>query len=124
LEETMGSNNLKTIAAIVLFSFLTVLFCHSPAHSIVPKESDKQQILSKFYALEIPFLQNQGQIKDATVKYYAKTLGAGFFITKDGQIACSLTRSEEGKGLKVWTLKESFQKTSMNLKGKILQGGK
>jgi hypothetical protein len=104
----MGSKNLKRIAAIVSPLFLAILFFYSPANNMVLSESNKQEILNKFYSLEIPFLENQGEIKDASVKYYARTLGAGFFITKDGQIAYSLTKSDEGKGVKILTTKESM----------------
>lgn len=57
----MVSRDLRTIAAIVLASFLILCL---PASSTVTKEPDIEEILSKFYSLHIPFIENQGQTKD------------------------------------------------------------
>jgi hypothetical protein len=64
-------------------------FSHSAIGS-APTEEDKGEILSKFYSLQIPFVENQGQIKADGVRYYAKTLGGTVFVTKDGELVYSL----------------------------------
>ena len=104
----MGSKDLKTILAIILASFLIGISSHSSADNTVLSENDKEEMLHKFYLMEIPFLENGGQIKDGNVKYYARTLGVGFFITGDGQISYFLTKSGEGKAAGGWTIRESF----------------
>jgi len=101
----MVSRNFRMIAAMVLASFLILCL---PASSTVTKEPDIEEILSKFYSLQIPFIENQGQIKDTGVTYYAKTLGAGFFITRDGQITYTLSKNDSRDKSKGWTIKENF----------------
>lgn len=49
--------------------------------------------------LQIPFIENQGQIHD-DVKYYAQTFGGTVFITKDGKIIYRLPKSSERENQK------------------------
>ena len=65
-------------------------------------------ILSKAYKLQVPFIENKGQIESEAVKYYAKTLGGTVFITEDAQIVYFLPDIEKGKEIKGWVIKESF----------------
>ena len=41
--------------------------------------------------LQIPFVENKGQIKNKKVGYYAKTIGGTVFVTKSGEIIYSLS---------------------------------
>jgi len=52
----------------------------------------KRKILNKVYTLQIPFIENKGQIKDESVRYYAKTFGGTVFVTKDGKLVYSLPK--------------------------------
>jgi hypothetical protein len=64
--------------------------------------------------LQKPFIENKGQIKDKSVKYYAKTFGGTVFITRDGNFAYSLPcfinhqSSIENNKSKGWVIKESL----------------
>ena len=63
---------------------------------------------SKFGVLQIPFIKNESQIKDSSVKYYANTLQGTVFIT-DAGITYSIRRKnitdESSKG---WIIRESL----------------
>ena len=43
------------------------------------------------------FIENQGQVADAGVKYYAKTFGGAVFVTGEGEIVYSLPKQEREK---------------------------
>ena len=79
----------RKIALIISAFFFIFLFFISSANGSVPNEENKKEILNKFKTLQIPFIENKGQIK---VRYYTKTMGGTFFITKDGEMVYSLLR--------------------------------
>jgi len=82
-------------------------------HGYVSRDRNLSEV-----SLQIPFIENEGQIKNESVKYYAKTLGGTVFITKDGQVVYSLPNFEKEKEGKGWVIKESFIGTSIsNVKG-------
>jgi hypothetical protein len=80
----------------------------------VAKDENKRSILNKVHSLQIPFIENKGQINDEGVKYYAKTFGGTVFITRDGNLAYSLPcfinhqSSIENNKSKGWVIKESL----------------
>jgi parallel beta-helix repeat protein len=76
--------------------------------------SCEREILNNVSSLQIPFIENQGQIKDGNVKYYAKTLGGTLFITKDGEMVYSLPKFEKESETKGWVIKESFVGSSVS----------
>jgi len=76
--------------------------------------SCEREILNKVSSLQIPFIENKGQIKDGNVKYYAKTLGGTLFITKDGEMVYSLPKFEKENETKGWVIKESFVGSSVS----------
>jgi len=63
----------------------------------------KSEVLTKIAKIEVPFIQNQGQINEQ-VLYYAKTFGGTVFVTKKGEIVYSLPADNK----KLYALKESF----------------
>ena len=76
-------------------------------------------VLNKAYTLRIPFIENKGQIKDESVRYYTKTFGGTVFVTKDGKLVYSLLKFEEKDKVKGWVIRESFVGASIsNVKGK------
>ncbi|AMM42197.1 hypothetical protein HS1_002415 [Candidatus Desulfofervidus auxilii] len=103
-----------TITAFILL----FIFNYSAIGSVV-KEKDKKEILNKAYTLKIPFIENKGQIKGESVKYYAKTFGGAVFVTKDGKLVYSLPKFEKKEKVKGWVIKESLVGASIsNVKGK------
>ena len=103
-------------AAITAF-ILLFIFNYSAIGAAL-KEKDKKEILNKAYTLQIPFIENKGQIKDESVRYYAKTFGGTVFITKDGKLVYSLPKFEEKEKVKGWVIRESLVGASIsNIKG-------
>ncbi len=66
--------------------FVIVLFASLPAWAGVESYSIK----SKLAETNIPFVKNQGQIKDASVTFYANTFAGTVFLTNKGEIVYSL----------------------------------
>jgi hypothetical protein len=116
---------------ISVFFFILFSFCSS-ATGKIPNEENKKEILNKIKTLKIPFIENKGQIKDKNIKYYAKTMGGTFFVTKDGKMMYCLPFLVNSKSeihpnevtknalpmagnpeLKGWVLKESLVGTSI-----------
>ena len=104
----------QKITLIVLTICFVLLSLNYSAVGAIQKGEDRKEILKKASALQVPFIENQGQIRGEGVKYYAKTLGGTLFITKDGEMVYSLPKFEEGKDAKGWTIKESFVGASIS----------
>jgi len=106
--------NLICVFCVMLSLFI---FNYSAMGSVV-KEKDKKEILNKAYTLRIPFIENKGQIKDESLRYYAKTFGGTLFITKDGKLVYSLPKFETKEKVKGWVIRESLVGASIsNVKG-------
>ncbi len=114
----MSIKHHKRITMMVLtFFFILFSFTYLAMGSVV-KEKDKREILNKIYTLKIPFIENKGQIKGESVRYYAKTFGGTVFVTKDGKLVYSLPKFETKEKVKGWVIKESLVGTSIsNVKG-------
>jgi hypothetical protein len=87
----------KRLALTVSIFFLILFSFISSAISSVPDEANKKEILNKVKTLQIPFIENKGQIKDKNVGFYAKTMGGTFFVTKDGKMVYSLPFSDNSQ---------------------------
>ena len=110
----MRSRHWQEITATI-GTFLFILFCFtSSTMGSVAKDENRREILNRVHSLQIPFIENAGQIKDKSVKYYAKTFGGTVFITRDGNLVYSLPRfinhqsSIENNKSEGWVIKESF----------------
>jgi len=105
-------------STLVLIPLSILLFFTYSAIGSVVKEKDKREILNKAYTLQIPFIENKGQIKGESVRYYAKTFGGTVFITKDGKLVYSLPKFETKEKVKGWVIKEGLVGASIsNVKG-------
>ena len=70
------------LSVFVISACLFILFCFSfSAMGAVQEVENRREILNKVYSSQIPFIENKGQIKDESVRYYAKTMGGTLFIT-------------------------------------------
>jgi hypothetical protein len=138
-KEVIMFKTYKRKIALMASAFLFILLFFSyPANGSVPDEANKKEILNKVKTLQIPFIENKGQIKDKNVGFYAKTMGGTFFITKEGEMVYSLpfydkseSESKNTKSIltnpktkiqnqkqKGWIIKESLVGTSIsNVKG-------
>jgi len=115
----MATKPYKKLTTTVLTIFFVLFsFIYSAIGSIV-KEENKRDILNKVSLLQIPFIENKGQIEEGSVKYYVKTLGGTVFVTNDGELVYSLPKFEKEKGItEGWVIKETFVEASVsNVKG-------
>ena len=83
---------------IPLTIFLIPTVSYSKDGTAVP---DKTKIIAKAAKLQIPFIENQGQVKDKSVRFYANTFAGGVYVTEKGEIVYGLTKVEsKGQGAK------------------------
>ena len=65
--------------------------------TIVRAATNDENILKKAVKLQLPFMENKGQLKSKEVKYYAKTFSGTVFITKNGELVYNLPKFEKDK---------------------------
>ena len=81
--------------------------------SIAPDDAQKAKILNKTYRMQIPFIENKGQIGSKDVCFYANTFGGTLFVEKDGTITYSLPFEDKRSVV----IKEIFTDRKLNIKG-------
>ena len=99
---------LKILASVALILFSTVVFASKP-----PDDIQKAKILKKTYRMQVPFIENKGQIESKDVSFYAKTFGGTLFVEKNGTLTYNLPF--EGKG--GVGIKEIFTDKKIAVKG-------
>jgi hypothetical protein len=52
---------------------------------------------NKLYNLQLPFIENQGQIKDESIRFYANTFAGNAYITNSGEIIYGIVKKEAKK---------------------------
>jgi hypothetical protein len=67
----------------------------SPAHEPFD-DPEHAAILSKAYSIQVPFMENKGQVNSADVRFYANTLGGTIFVEENGTLTYNFPF--EGKG--------------------------
>ena len=97
--QSLKRNPFKTMGVIFTTLVLTIFFAGTLAFGDVTPSSglDKQAnkiMLEKVFKIQIPFVENQGQISDAQVRFYAKTFGGAVYVTKEGEMVYSFLKSE------------------------------
>src|SRR3990170_2906318 len=80
---------LKVISLIIIILLLPLV-----SYSINKPSPDKTAIMAKTAKLAIPFIENQGQIKDKSVRFYANTFAGTVFVTDKGEIVYSLIKTD------------------------------
>ena len=115
----LGSNIILPLLAMALI--LSLGICSLTYGAIVPKSTssnsgdEKSLIQQKVMNLQIPFVANQGQVKDKNVRFHAQTMGGAVYITQDGQMAYFFPNKKSSQGLIV---KESLVNSiGINLMG-------
>ena len=87
---------LIAVAGILLIAFLPVL---ALANAKGMEGVDKEALMKKVSGLQMPFIENQGQIKDKSVKFYANTFAGTVFVTDKCEIVYSLQKTEDAEGM-------------------------
>ena len=86
----------KSIILRAFFLLLSILFpSHLFAHVDISAAVDKQALMKKVSGLQIPFIENKGQIKDKSVRFYANTFARTVFVTDKGAIVYNLIKKEK-----------------------------
>jgi len=60
--------------------------------------ADVGTVMKKVSGLQMPFIENQGQISDESVRFYANTFAGTVYVTDRGEIIYSLVRREPEAG--------------------------
>ena len=108
-------------SVIFFIPVLLVLIGGTLAFGVPGQESNKQ-VLEKAFKIQMPFIENQGQISDEHVRFYAKTFGGALYVTDKGEMVYSFTlvepkseqkrkysrRPSNNEIIKSWTLKEKL----------------
>ncbi len=84
----MRADNKKK--ALLFPIFLLILLSFSYTATAAAIEEDKGRIPGKIRSLQVPFIENRGQIENESVRFYANTFGGTVFITEDEGIVYSL----------------------------------
>ena len=86
------SKKIRLFLLVVLFS---VIICQT-IYASTPVQN-KGAILEKAYKMQIPFIANEGQVKDDSIKFYVKTFGGTAYINKKGDILYSFPQISSDK---------------------------
>ena len=81
--------------------------------SKLPNDVQKDKILMKTYHVQIPFIENNGQIANKDVRFYAKTFGGTVFLEKNGVLTYSFPAEDKGSVV----IKEILTKKKLQAKG-------
>jgi len=76
-------------------------------------EAQKEQILKQAYRVQVPFIENRGQVESKEVRFYAKTFGGTIFVEQSGVLTYHLPASDK-KGV---VIKEILTQKWINAKG-------
>jgi len=79
----------------ILISFMMI--CDNGDATLAWKEKDiiKKVTIEKAFKLQLPFIVNEGQIPDESVRFHAKTFGGTVYVTNRGEVIYSIPKSEE-----------------------------
>ena len=81
----------KVIAGITLIIIPSLVFASKP-----PDDAQKARVMNRAYQMQIPFIENKGQIGNNDVSFYAKTFGGTLFVENDGTLTYSLPFEDKG----------------------------
>ncbi|MBI5375841.1 MAG: SBBP repeat-containing protein [Candidatus Schekmanbacteria bacterium] len=79
----------KSILFIIVFSILLI-----PLLAFANTSPDTSKVLAKAAKLQIPFIENKGQVQDKSVRFYANTFAGNVFVTDKGEIVYGLANGE------------------------------
>ncbi|MEJ2643244.1 MAG: hypothetical protein P8010_27205 [Desulfosarcinaceae bacterium] len=78
---------------LVLLPYL--LLSSIPVMGALSPKPDKAQVLSAAPGLQLPFVANQGQVKDPAVAFTADTFACRVEVTRDGKIVYVRTQASK-----------------------------
>jgi len=98
---------------ILPFCLAVVLGCaasvgHTNMNSTATEALAPGILAKKIAAVQVPFIENQGQIENAEVQFYAQTFAGTLFVTKENHLVYSLPQKDPKNAAAVWAFRESF----------------
>ncbi|NOZ69103.1 MAG: hypothetical protein GXP46_07635 [Deferribacteres bacterium] len=76
----------------------------------------REALMKKVLGLQVPFIENRGQVRDGSVKFYANTFAGTVYVTDKGEMVYNLRKAEpvtRGEGrqaaLRAVAIRESLQ---------------
>ena len=81
----------KTVVAVAMVISPALVSATTP-----PDTVNKTQVMNKAYRMQIPFIENRGQVENSDVSFYAKTFGGTLFVGKDGTLTYSFLSEDKG----------------------------
>ena len=99
---------LKMLAVFTVMFFPAVVFACKASY-----DTKKAEILKQAYCIQVPFIENVGQVKNKDVRFYAKTFGGTIFVQKDGALTYNLAAKDK-KGV---VIKEIFTDKRIKVEG-------
>ncbi len=102
--------SIKRLIQLIIISVLLSVSLITPIHLASASENEitqlpniqegllfnqKQMQDHDLSRVQIPFTANEGQIKNESVKFFAKTFGGTVFVTKEGELVYSLPKIDE-----------------------------
>ena len=105
----MGRTVLHRIVAVIALTLIPVLAFANK----LPDDVQKARIMNKTYRMQIPFIENRGQIGNNDVIFYAKTFGGTIYVEKDGTLTYSLPYNDKGSVI----IKEILTDKRIGIKG-------
>jgi hypothetical protein len=88
-------------------SLLVSPFAFASVKPTKPDALNKRAVLQKAVKLQIPFIENQGQVAEE-VRFYAKTFGGTLFVTKNGEMIYAFPGNSGDDKATGWALKETL----------------
>ena len=81
-------HNIKLLRLLCIVA--AVLFIPLTSYSVNKPSPDKTAIMAKTAKLQMPFIENKGQIKNKEVRFYANTFAGNVFVTEKGEVVYAL----------------------------------
>jgi hypothetical protein len=81
---------------------------HANMDSAATEALARGALAKKMAAVRVPFIENQGQIANDDVQFYAQTFAGTLFVTKENQLVYSLPQKNRKNSGAVWAFRESF----------------
>ena len=80
---------------IFIVALTTILSPMLVSATTPPDAVNKAQVMNKAYRMQVPFIENKGQVGSDEVSFYAKTFGGTVFVGKDGTLTYSFSFREQ-----------------------------
>ena len=106
----------RTVLLRIMLAVTVVLFPATVFGHKMPDNAQKGKILKQAYSMQVPFIENMGQVKNKEVRFYADTFGGTIFVEKTG----CLTYSLPAKGNKGVVIKEVLTDETLDIAGRKL----